>query len=429
MALAIVGSSFIVFAAVGSVRASPVAPPLPAGAEAPGWSSWLARSLGLDGLGWTGLTVLALLVVAAAVAAFGMLAWEAWKGRVRLGVVLVAAGLVLVVSVAGPLLLSRDVYSYASYGRVAGIHDANPYLRPPSDFPTDTFTLVVSASWQDTVSVYGPAFTLASEAIARGWGHSASDSILAFKLLSGIGAAAAVWFAVATCRLLRPERAAFAATVVGLNPVLALHTVGGGHNDAVVAGGLAVAAWLAARWATRQGAARGPVSRGSVALGVTAILSLMAMVKIVALVPLILWMWTVARASGGGERIRALAGHAGVAAGVAALLLIPYAHGWETLRPVATLTSLEGWASGPRLVARIVRELAGSAPADGWTDRVVFAAFLGLFLVGLWAILRRARPESVGGRLGRGPAAPGPVRALPHPVVRRVVPPPGGPDR
>jgi hypothetical protein len=36
------------------------------------------------------------------------------------------------IPLAGPLLLSRDVYAYWTYGRLITDHDANPYAVPPS---------------------------------------------------------------------------------------------------------------------------------------------------------------------------------------------------------------------------------------------------------------------------------------------------------
>ena len=38
---------------------------------------------------------------------------------------------------AGPLLLSTDAWTYWEYGRIAAVHDGNPYVDVPSDFPDD----------------------------------------------------------------------------------------------------------------------------------------------------------------------------------------------------------------------------------------------------------------------------------------------------
>ena len=66
-------------------------------------------------------------------------------------------------------------------------------------------------------------------------GGSAGATILAFKLLAGVAIAAATGFVAIAAARIRPERAPLAAALVGLNPVLVVHTVGGGHVDALIA--------------------------------------------------------------------------------------------------------------------------------------------------------------------------------------------------
>src|SRR5439155_1132814 len=52
-------------------------------------------------------------------------------------------------------------------------------------------------------------------------------------------------FAAATARRRDPGLTALAVALVGVNPVIVVHTVGGGHNDALVCVGLAAAAFVA----------------------------------------------------------------------------------------------------------------------------------------------------------------------------------------
>src|SRR5207237_1622857 len=74
---------------------------------------------------------------------------------------------------AAPLRLATDACTYWDYGRIAAVHDANPYEQPPSHFPNDPAYPYVGIAWRNTTSVYGPAFTLASEPLARAAGTSA----------------------------------------------------------------------------------------------------------------------------------------------------------------------------------------------------------------------------------------------------------------
>jgi hypothetical protein len=172
-------------------------------------------------------------------------------GRIRVVATLAVA--IQLVPLGAPLLLSTDAWTYWSYGRIAVEHDANPYRDPPEDFPSDPAFPYVGADWRDTTSVYGPAFTLASEPIAVAAGDSKDAAAWIYKAL----AAAAVLVALGLAVRLSP-RPVFACAFAGWNPLLAVHFAGGGHNDAwmaaLVLAALALAgsgrrAWAGAAWA------------------------------------------------------------------------------------------------------------------------------------------------------------------------------------
>lgn len=141
---------------------------------------------------------------------------------------------------AGPVLLSTDVYTYWDYARIRAVHDANPYVVPPSAFPGDPAYPVMGADWRDTTTVYGPGFTLASEGLARVSGDSPSTTAWIYR-----GIAAAAMLAIVGLAAFLGRRRALAAAFVGWNPLLAIHFAGGGHNDALmmafVLGALALA--------------------------------------------------------------------------------------------------------------------------------------------------------------------------------------------
>jgi alpha-1,6-mannosyltransferase len=161
-------------------------------------------------------------------------------GAWRRAVVALACAVQLV-PLAGPVLLSTDVYTYWDYGRIAAVHDANPYVDVPSDFPDDPAYPLMGSYWRDTTSVYGPGFTAASEVHAAAVGDSPAAAAWTYRALA---AAAMVAIVLLAARL--SVRPAFAAAFVGWNPLLALHFAGGGHNDAwmmaLVLGALALAA-------------------------------------------------------------------------------------------------------------------------------------------------------------------------------------------
>ena len=129
------------------------------------------------------------------------------------------------------------------------MHDANPYVQTPSDFPNDPAFPYVGEKWVDTTSVYGPAFTLASEPLALADGESADAAAWTYKTI----AAVLLLVAAGLAAFLARGRRAFAFAFVGWNPLLALHFAGGGHNDVwmagLVMGALALGATGRRQWA------------------------------------------------------------------------------------------------------------------------------------------------------------------------------------
>lgn len=147
-----------------------------------------------------------------------------------------------------PLLLSTDAWTYWDYGRIAAVHEANPYRETPARFRDDPAYPWVGSGWRDSSTVYGPGFTLVSEPLALGAGSSHTAAAWLYKAL----AAAAVLVCVAIVAR-RSRRPAFGAAFVGWNPVLALHLAGGGHNDAWI-GALVLAALALGASGRRQAA-------------------------------------------------------------------------------------------------------------------------------------------------------------------------------
>lgn len=158
-----------------------------------------------------------------------------------LGAVAVIALAIQLAPLTAPLLLSTDAWTYWAYGRIAAVEGGNPYVDPPSAYPESPAYAVMGERWRDTTSVYGPAFTLASEPVALAVGDSEDAAAWFYKALA---AAAVTTAAFAAARVAR--RRSLALAFVGWNPVLAVHLAGGGHNDAWVGALMAVALALAA---------------------------------------------------------------------------------------------------------------------------------------------------------------------------------------
>jgi alpha-1,6-mannosyltransferase len=407
LALGSVVLGYLLVGLVAGAADSPLVPVLPRAVGRPEWTTTGSRWFGLHGLTRTELTVLSIVLLAGVLAAFFVVLVEASRGRLGLAAVLLAVAMSLAVSVATPVMLSRDVYSYAAYGRMYALHDANPFVRTPAEFPADPFVMVASPAWVDTRAVYGPAFVLAGAGISRLWQGSPAATLLAFKLLSALGALLAALLAaraadirfrsVAETSEGRSERAALAAAVVGLNPVIVVHTVGGAHNDALIAALLAGALVLGLQWHQRSDADRRPVH--PLALGATALLTLAGLIKVIVFPVLALWLWYLYTTSSSRDRrVLPVALHAGAAVFLSAALAAPFLDSGRALTSLLTLASVEGWASPVRLVARGARalgeEIGGSGVRDAFGKLVVVAFFVVFVVVFIRLLVRWGRDRS-----------------------------------
>jgi alpha-1,6-mannosyltransferase len=191
------------------------------------------------GLAEQGAARLFLVLIAAAFVAYlaGLALLQRRSLALRAAILVAAA--VQLVPLASPLLLSTDAWTYWGYGWIVAEGGGNPYVDSPSAFPESPAAPYLGADWRDTTSVYGPAFTLVSEPVARIAGSSADTAAWLFK---GLAALAVLGATVAVSRSSR--RPALAAAFVGWNPLLAIHAGGGGHNDALVGALVATAVAL-----------------------------------------------------------------------------------------------------------------------------------------------------------------------------------------
>ena len=381
VALATLVAGYFAMAVVAGAPNSPLTVLLPNGAAPPTWARLLANAADLANVGRRGLTAVAWVLLVVVLAAFAVVVLEAWSKRIRLAAVLTAASCSLLIVVAGPLLLSRDVYTYAAYGRIEALYGGNPYLTTLSAFPHDRFVAVTSAQWLHTHSHYGPLFTLASAGLARAWAGSMDGTILAFKVLAGVSIAAATGLVAVAARKIRPERAALAAALVGLNPVVVVHTVGGGHVDTLIAAPLAAAC---AHVVTR------PPGRSARAFAITALITLACLVKTVMLPVLLLWFAWLARP----RPVRTLALHLLLIAALTVATAGAFFSASHPSAPFASFGGIESWASPSHFVAHggqtFVAVVAGT-DAGHDTRGVAEAAFLLLFAVLLWRLVRRIR--------------------------------------
>lgn len=352
-------AGFLAGALVAAAPGSPFQPVLPAGAEPSGPLTALATAVGLDRLTGSWLVAAGVIAAALAVAGFLVLLRETWRGTVRLRVVIVlAAAAHVVVASLVPLLFSRDVYSYAFYGRIAAVYGENPYVHTPVEFGGDALWPLVGPKWVDTPAVYGPVFTTISRGIARAF-DSPAGQIGAYRWLAGLASLATIAVIAFTAVRLRPGRAAFAVAAFGLNPAVLFHAVASGHNDVLVA--LAIAAGFLLLVHDRS-------------LAAVAVLALGALIKATVVLPLVLVVvWCVAR-SPGGQRGRTALTHAGLAIAIGLVFALPYLQTDDPTLGMLELAGHEGWLAPSVFVRKVFGWL--SFGTLGWLARVVFAAVL-----------------------------------------------------
>ena len=96
--------------------------------------------------GRLGILFLALLAVAFAIYLGALLLVRRRPAALR--AVLVVAVVIQLLPLSGPLLLSTDAWAYWEYGRIAAVHDGNPYVDTPSEFPDDPAYDDAGAAWR-----------------------------------------------------------------------------------------------------------------------------------------------------------------------------------------------------------------------------------------------------------------------------------------
>ncbi|MEX1047655.1 MAG: hypothetical protein WD757_01555 [Actinomycetota bacterium] len=377
-AKAVAGSiaAIVLLSLVASTPESPFHPLLPEGEGAAAPLRWLAEAVGLDRLPRGGLAAVAVVALLFGAVTFLYALRCAWRGEISLRVVVGLGVAFSLLMLALPLLFSRDVYNYSMYGRIAGVYHANPYVAVPADFPSDPLFPLTGIKWHTTPSVYGPAFTLASSGIARAV-DDIGGLVFWFKAIAVAASIGTLLLIARVAGRVKPDRAAFAVLLFAWNPVVLFNSVASGHNDMLVA--LSVAAAVALLFARRE-------------LAATAVLTLGALVKAPAAVPLLLLVVYVVSHRPKGERARAAAAHLGVVVALVAVFAAPFMQTSDPSLGLIEASSHEGGFAVSRFLSHLV-------PALGTPVRYLFlAGFLVVFVL-------------IAREVARGPALPASVAA------------------
>jgi hypothetical protein len=178
--------------------------------------------------------------------------------RLSAGTVLTCIAALYALVLLAPPLISTDVFSYQAYARMGGLYGTNPYLSGPHAIALDSVYPFIGAKWVNIPSVYGPLFTMLSYVLAP---MSIAASILAYKgiaVVAALATVALVWHA-ARLRGVDPVKAT---ALVGLNPLVVIYGVGGGHNDLLMLAAMMAGVVLLLQHRERSGAASLMIATG-----------------------------------------------------------------------------------------------------------------------------------------------------------------------
>jgi hypothetical protein len=350
-------------ALVAATPRSPFHSVLPRGLEPGGPFRLLSDLIGLGRLGQTGLFLVGILATTAGALAFLLLLREAWHNRLTLRFVLLTAVVFHVVVLMLPLLFSRDAYSYAYIGKIVTSYGGNPWVETPRDYELNSLFKLTWPGWRSTPSVYGPLFTWVSVLLTSAL-KSIPSLITGFQLVAAVASLGTTWLVARTVQRVMPERAVFAAAVVGVNPIVVFHVVGGGHNDMLVA--LFVAAAGASLFSGRKLLA-------AIALG------LAISVKATAAIPLLLLLVAVAAAAAPKRRLRDVAVCAGAAGAVWIALAFPFLQATNPLLGLFDVADNSSWMAPGQLVVQVFDAVGGFLGGDGGADTGALLARLLVF--------------------------------------------------
>jgi hypothetical protein len=314
---------------------------------------------------------------------------DARLGPILAGVLLFSIPLALC-----PYLLSRDIYSYIVYGRIAALYGDNPAIAAPIAYAHDAYFQYL-VSWKDTPSVYGPVWTLFSHALTLAVERAGGGLwlyLLAYKiamLAAHLANTALIW------RILyawKPGRHVYGALLYGWNPVALIEFAGSAHNDVLMIGMVLLAIFCTQRGYWRSAAAA---------------LAVAALIKWIAVVLLPLWaiFWLRREPTWRGRLLRA-GQLAAVVIASAALFYLPYGRVLQSIgAPLAHQAEMRAENSlaalairgGQEALARLGVEAArdpGWRPAAElavarWSKGLVALAWL----AALYAVWRRPELE------------------------------------
>jgi len=284
-------------------------------------------------------------------------------------------------------LFSRDLYSYAAQGDMMS-HHINPYTYGPSVLGQGPFVGLVDKLWQNVGSPYGPVFLTIAGWIVDLSGHNVLVSVEGLRLLALLGTVMFSWAVPVIARSFgRDGSAAFA--MAALNPLVLLHLVGGGHNDALMLG-LLVAGYALAR-------------RGRPVAGIV-LCAIGASVKVPALIGAVYigWEWL-----GSGkslrDRLRPLATAVLIAVAILSALSEAAGLGWGWISGLSNPDTVRSWLDPATAIGLGAGKLVSVIGLGNHQHALLtLARATGLVSAAVIAVVLLLRSEKVGSLVALG---------------------------
>ncbi len=342
------------------------------------------------------LALLLLMIAVAVVAHFWAVhqAGSVQRASRRALIWLLAATLMMGLTlVMAPILLSDDIFSYISYGRIGVVYHANALIVAPNRFPHDPFLRYVY--WRKVPCVYGPVWLALADGLtllAQGLGGSLAVYVALYKLAAlaaHLVNALLIWGILTR---LAPQRRLMGTLLYAWCPLPLIEFASSAHNDVLMLTWLLLGLWL-----MTQGRERWAICAWAAAIATKYILVL--------LVPV--WLWYVAVNVKDDVfdglalvwwRISAVAWRGALLLALTALLFVPVWQGPKTFAAIFAAPTLQRLNNS--LPDWFVRFAPWIASAVAHANRFVVRhdlipiqqhVALGLFAaLGVWAVLRRA---------------------------------------
>lgn len=183
----------------------------------------------LDGLplpvprGEWGVAVALIVSSLAAFALYGVALYATWGRRAQRRVLVLVTGAAILFSLLSALALpniNTDIYNYIVTGRVAAVHDANPYEVAPDRFPSDPVYPYAGHRFTKHPDVKLPAWMLVSVPLAKVAGNDPVTNLLVYRFAFLAFSAACLVLVVAIISRLDPRYALAGAIAWGWNPIV-----------------------------------------------------------------------------------------------------------------------------------------------------------------------------------------------------------------